>query len=241
MKIKNVILVAVINLLSLPIISQNTMHVKKVIKQDVKSLSYLVQYPASYEHSAKKKWPVMLFLHGSGERGFDLDSVRKWGPPKIADKQDLPFIIVSPQCPPERRWGEYNLELKQVLEEAINNYNIDENRIYLTGLSMGGFGVFSMAMEYPDYFAALAPVCGGGDPTRVKTIKSIPIWIFHGNEDQVVPPARSKEMVDALNEIGGNVKFTLFEGVNHFSWIPAYNDSGLFEWFLKQKKDTNEK
>ena len=123
------------------------------------------------------------------------------------------------------------------MDDRIENLNVDTSRVYITGLSMGGFGTFSMAQMYPDYFAAMAPVCGGGTPLLSRFSKGVPAWVFHGEADPVVPLSSSVEMVEAMKTMGNPVKFTVYEGVGHDSWIPAYNESGLFEWLLEHKKE----
>jgi|SRR3989339_223286 len=199
-------------------------------------LQYLVYLPQNYQPQGNEKYPMILFLHGSGERGDSIELVKAWGPPKIAEEKGLPFIVVSPQCPNGIWWNALLLPLRELLDQTIQDYNVDTSRIYLTGMSMGGFGTFALAQAYPDYFAAIAPVCGGGTPGMVKFIKNVPTWVFHGQDDDVVLPKNSILMVDALKEAGAEVKFTLYPGVNHGSWIPAYNDSGIFDWFLEHRK-----
>ncbi|MBI9066789.1 MAG: dienelactone hydrolase family protein [Salinivirgaceae bacterium] len=210
--------------------------VSKTISSEFK-LDYLLYLPENYNESDTTGFPLILFLHGSGERGNDIQKVKQWGPPKIAEKKGLPFIVISPQCPEGEWWTSQLFQLKTLLDRTIGSLNIDTTRIYLTGLSMGGFGTFAMAQIYPDYFAAIAPICGGGTPSLLKFSKNIPAWVFHGEIDPVVPLSSSQMMVDAMNANGAEVKFTIYKGVDHFSWIPAYNESELFEWFLSHKKE----
>jgi predicted peptidase len=199
-------------------------------------LQSLVYLPQDYQPQGHEKYPMILFLHGSGERGDNIELVKTWGPPKIAEEKGLPFIVISPQCPNGVWWNALLLPLRELLDQTIQNYNVDTSRIYLTGMSMGGFGTFALAQAYPEYFAAIAPVCGGGTPGMVKFIKNIPTWVFHGQDDDIVLPINSILMVDALKDAGAEVKFTLYPNVNHGSWIPAYNDSGVFDWFLEHHK-----
>lgn len=203
-------------------------------------ISFLVSTPKDYKKSGDP-WPLLLFLHGAGERGDDLDLVKKWGPPKIIENGgSLPFIVVSPQCPKGQFWNSFLL--KGLLDDIIKKYNVDKTRIYLTGLSMGGFGTFDLASSYPDYFAAIAPVCGGGNPAMAFRIKDIPIWIFHGKKDQSVPFERSVEMNEALKKSGANPEFTVLEeGGHRDAWIYAYNEAGLWDWFLKHQNTTDKK
>jgi len=200
------------------------------------SLNYLAYLPVDYDTNRKEGFPLILFLHGSGERGDSVEKVNAWGPPRIAMEKGLPFIVISPQCPLNESWISMLLPLRTLLDQVIKDYHLDTNRVYLTGLSMGGFGTFAFSQAYPKYFAAIAPVCGGGTPGLIKYSKKLPTLVFHGDADNVVSPVNSQLMVDALKEAGAEVKFTLYPGVDHFSWIPAYNESGLFEWFLEHKK-----
>ncbi|MCX7009947.1 MAG: prolyl oligopeptidase family serine peptidase [Kiritimatiellaeota bacterium] len=201
-------------------------------------LKYLLYLPEDYAQS-KKKWPLILFLHGAGERGDDVQVVAKHGPPKlVAAGKQLPFIIVSPQCP-QRDWWSNDLQiaaLDGLLKEIVSNYRVDTDRLYLTGLSMGGFGSWKLATEYPTRFAAVAPICGKGDPTKAKLIKDLPIWVFHGAKDPVVPIANSKDMVDALKQCGSDVKFTIYPDAQHDSWTETYNNPELYTWFLQHKR-----
>ena len=177
----------------------------------------------------------MIFLHGSGERGENLDLVKKNGPPSfVENRPDFPFILVSPQCP-DGTWWEIE-DLQAMLEKLLDKYRIDRNRIYLTGLSMGGFGTWSWACKYPDQFAAIAPVCGGGDAIFADELKNVPVWAFHGEVDPVVPVKRSVEMVETVNTNGGSAKMTVYPGVGHDSWINAYNDEELYKWLISNKK-----
>ena len=200
-------------------------------------LNYLLYLPSGYEKASDKKWPLMMFLHGSGERGNkQLELVKKWGPPKLVEEgKQFPFILVSPQCPSGTRWDTGHLN--QLLEKLVADHNVDEERIYLTGLSMGGYGAWEMAARYPNKFAAVAPICGGGDPRMASNLLETPIWAFHGDADRVVPVANTTKIVDAIKEKGGeNVKLTVYEGVGHNSWSPAYANEELFKWLLSQRR-----
>jgi len=197
---------------------------------------YYLHLPASYGSDRQKKWPLILFLHGSGERGYDINEVKANGlPHNLDDQPDFPFIVVAPQCPPDEWWSAF--ELNDLLDRVEAKYRVDTDRVYLTGLSMGGFGSWDLAIESPERFAAVAPVCGGGDPADVARIKDIPVWVFHGAKDQTVPIRRSQEMVDALKKAGGNVKFTIFPDAGHDSWTQAYAMPELYDWLLKQHRD----
>ena len=197
-------------------------------------LKYLLFLPKGYGEDPDQKWPLIVFLHGMGERGDDLEKVKIHGIPKIVEKQaDFPFIAVSPQCPDTSRWTDEIDTLNALLDDVAEKYASDENRLYLTGLSMGGFGTWAWAIASPDRFAAIAPICGGGDPGKVCAIKNVPTWVFHGAKDQVVPIARSEDMVKALKDCGGNVEFTVYPEAGHDSWTETYNNPKLYEWFLK--------
>ncbi len=197
------------------------------------TLDYLLFLPQGYGQS-DKKWPLMLFLHGSGESGHDLAKVKVHGPPKVVEtKPDFPFILVSPQSP-GRGW---NPEiLNALLDDIIHTYRVDPDRVYLTGLSMGGFGTWELAAAHPEKFAAIAPICGGGNPQNAKKLAHLPIWVFHGAKDPTVPIARSQEMVDALKAVGANVKFTVYPEALHDSWTATYNNPEFYQWLLEQKR-----
>ena len=200
-------------------------------------LRYLLFLPEDYQKQPGKKWPLILFLHGIGERGDDLDLVKLHGIAKIVEEQpDFPFIAVSPQCPQDTMWREHPRTLKAILDQVMSDYAVDEQRIYLTGLSMGGFGTWGLAMAYPDLFAAIAPICGGGISELVAAIRDVPVWAFHGAEDPAVPLEASQRMVDALQAAGGNVRFTVYPGVGHDSWTQTYENPELYEWFLQHSR-----
>ena len=196
--------------------------------------NYLVFLPKDYDQS-RKKFPLILFLHGSGERGTDLNKVKKHGLAKIVEQQpDFPCIVVSPQCPDGTWWPTEMLAV--LLDEIEKNYRIDKKRIYVTGLSMGGFGTWQLAIENPDRFAAIAPVCGGGNPHLVHKIKHVPVWVFHGAKDDVIPIERSREMVSALRKAGSRPKFTVYPKAKHDSWTPTYENKQLYKWLLKHSR-----
>lgn len=200
-------------------------------------LNYLLSLPAGYR-AGRRQWPLVLFLHGAGERGDDLALVKKHGPPHLIDEgQALPFIVVSPQCPAETWWSSHLDALDLLLKEMAASYSVDTSRVYLTGLSMGGYGTWHLASQYPRRFAALAPICGGGPwmagfPDKVCVLRDVPVWVFHGAQDRVVPPAESKRLVKALQSCGGNVRFTLYPDAAHDSWTQTYANPELFEWLL---------
>src|SRR6185436_9807540 len=160
-------------------------------------MGYLLYLPKDYEKQAA--WPLVLFLHGAGERGDDLELVKVHGPPKlIAQGKDFPFIVVSPQCPKDKWWEP--IELLALLDEVGGKYKVDANRVYVTGLSMGGFGSWRLAFQAPNRLAAIAPICGGGESYWTKNFTNLPVWAFHGAKDAGVPVERSQAMVDALKK-----------------------------------------
>lgn len=201
----------------------------------VNEIKYLLYLPQDYTKNEQQKFPLVLFLHGSGERGDDVSKVAVNGLPKmVAEGKQFPFIIVSPQVPNNERWE--SADLFRLLNELKRKYRIDEDRLYLTGLSMGGYGCWDMAFKYPQIFAAIVPICGGGDPSKVWTIRHTPVWVFHGGKDNIVPLKSSQDMVDALKPINPNVKFTIFPEDGHDSWTSAYHLDSLYTWLMGIKK-----
>ncbi len=196
-------------------------------------MKYLLYLPKDYD--AQLSSPLLLFLHGAGERGDNLDAVKIHGPPKLIEVgQALPFIVVSPQCPKDKSWEPF--ELSALLDEIVEKYKVDQDRIYVTGLSMGGFGTWSLAAASPYRLAAIVPICGGGDPQSARRIAHLPVWVFHGAKDSTVPLERSEKMVEALKKSGGNVRFTVYPNAGHDSWTEAYANPQLYEWLLQQKR-----
>lgn len=205
------------------------------------SVPYLQYLPKGYDASNQtKKYPLILFLHGRGESRGPLSIVKKWGPPRLVAEKDLPYIVISPQCPEESWWhhDEQQELLIKLLAHVRKQFPVDEKRIYLTGLSMGGFGSWELASRLPKTFAAVAPICGGGDSKKAEKLTEIPIWNWHGDADTVVPLAKSTEMVDAVKRAGGKkIKFTILKGVDHVSWPLAYNDPEFWKWIEAHKRD----
>jgi predicted peptidase len=199
-----------------------------------RTIRYLLDLPRDYRKS-NRRWPLILSLHGAGERGEDLDKVRKRGLlVHVAKHDDFPFVVVSPQCSAKDGWNPE--QLGELLDDVQSRYRIDEDRVYVTGYSMGGFGTWALAVEYPDRFAAIAPICGGGAPSQAEKIKHVPAWVFHGGKDKVVPATASKEMVKALREAGGDPKLTIWPRKRHGIWNRVYSKSSLYEWLLSHRR-----
>jgi predicted peptidase len=205
-------------------------------------IPYLLYQPENYSATGDKV-PMILFLHGRGESDGPLNIVAKWGPPRrLAAGEQMKYLVVSPQCPKESFWSKDDQQkrLLELLAHIKKSYNIDEDRIYLTGLSMGGFGTWRLASDYPEMFAAAAPICGKGDPGAAANLVKLPIWAWHGTDDTAVPFSASVEMVDAIKAAGGTkVWFTSLEHIGHFSWQAAYQSGDLYAWFDKQKASQN--
>lgn len=219
----------------LPSFSQQDRQTAHNFEKEIKitlSANYLLYLPKDY-NDTEKSFPLVLFLHGAGERGDDIEKVKVHGLPKLINEgKDFPFIVVSPQCPDRMFW---NTDiLSKLLDEIEANYRVDKNRIYVTGLSMGGHGTWSLAIEQPNRFAAIAPVCGWADTSKASMIAHIPIWVFHGAKDVVVPVKSSEDMVAALKNYASNVKLTIYPEANHDSWTDTYNNEELYKWFLEQ-------
>jgi len=220
------------------LLEQEGQHAQKFEKEITKTLSckYLLFLPEGYGQQ-EKRWPLMLFLHGAGERGYDLNKVKVHGPPKIVEtRKDFPFIVLSPQCPENDWWTRKTDMLINLLDDIIAKYDVDTERVYLTGLSMGGYGSWALASEYPDRFAAVVPICGGGNRIMSIFLKDMPIWAFHGAKDSVVPVEESKDLVEAINARGGNAKLTIYPEANHDSWTETYNYKEVYDWLLEHRR-----
>lgn len=216
--------------------TKTTVMVKNGDQEEAVELRYFLFLPQGHGSAEKKeeKWPLMLFLHGAGERGDDLDLVKKHGPPKlVGEKKDFPFITISPQCPANKYWNAQ--QMAKLVDHVANTYSADPKRLYVTGLSMGGFGTWNLLADYPGKFAAAVPICGGGNPEAAEKMKGTPIWVFHGAKDTAVPIAKSEAMVDALKKVQGNVKFTIYPDAGHDSWTETYNNPEVYKWLLEQK------
>jgi predicted peptidase len=240
--------------LSLPLYAQEKPQDKSLTphsfeRQVTLHANYLLFLPKGYDASADKRWPMILFLHGAGERGTNIWQVDIHGPAKyIADHPDFPFILVSPQCPAYQTWDAD--VLLGLLDEVCAKYKVDPDRVYLTGLSLGGFGTWDLGTAYPERFAAMAPICGGGEighvllaqhgfttPQTRQALKGMPVWAFHGGKDNVVPPAESERMVKALTDLGAEeVKLTIYPEATHNSWEQTYSNPEFYQWLLAHKR-----
>jgi predicted peptidase len=221
-------------------IMQKSVSFKKDIVVHI-NLNYLLHLPQRYNKEEDKKWPLVLFLHGAGEIGDNLEILRVQALPKIIEsREEFPSIVVSPQCPTGSSWhNEFN-SLDELLDNILENYEVDSNRIYLTGLSMGGFASWDYAVIHPDLFAAVIPICGGTSyPDHLYLIKDVPVWAFHGAKDDIVPIEESQIAVDSLKNFGGDIRFTVYPNAGHDAWTETYNNSEVFEWLLKQCKHGN--
>jgi len=201
------------------------------------SLQYYLYLPEGYASSSPKSFGILLFLHGGGESGAALEEVKKNGPPKLlVEGKQFPFLVLAPQNPYAKKWWNVHA-VNQLLDSIVETYEVDPNRIYLTGLSRGGSAAWDMAVQYPEKFAALAVVCGmAPQPYAHWLDKGMPIWVFHGDQDPVIPVSESDTMVDKLRSMGFDVRYTRYQGVGHNSWEAAYTTDELYEWMHSQKR-----
>lgn len=188
-----------------------------------------------------KKYPVVLLLHGAGEKGDDNEAQLKHGAKAFTEPANFakhPCFLIVPQCPKDGWWGGAPLDKAKALIDAVTRkLPVDKKRVYVTGLSMGGFGTWELISKDPKYFAAAVPICGGGDPSRVVAAKGLPIWTFHGGADPTVPVQKTRELVEALKKAGSKtVRFTEYPGVAHNSWTRTYDDPKLMDWLFEQKR-----
>ena len=226
---------------------------KHVLEDDGRRLPYRLLRPLKVEPG--KKYPLVVFLHGAGERGTDNEKQLIHGVPQFAtleNRKKYPCFLIAPQCPEEKKWvevdwsadshtqpkepGEVGKLTLTLIEEEIKELPVDPTRVYITGLSMGGYGTWDLVARRPDLFAAAAAICGGADETTAPKIKDIPIWAFHGAKDTAVKPDRSRHMIAALKKAGGKPKYTEYADVGHNSWDNAYRDPQFFQWLFAQRK-----
>jgi len=196
--------------------------------------SYLLYLPEEYGKTKSQKYPLVLFLHGAGETGSDINMIKMHGVPKEVEKgRKFPFIAVSPQTP---QYGWDPIMLTGLLDEIEAKYRVDKDREYVTGLSMGGFGTFALAALTPDRFAAVAPICGGANANLADKLKTVPIWSFHGGKDPVVPLSAEKPLMDRLIGMGAEAKLTVIPEGQHDVWTDVYASNEVFDWLLKHKR-----
>ena len=233
---------------------QNLVYTNK----DGKKMAYSLYLPEDY--NPEKAYPIVMFLHGSGERGFDNQMHLKankgaltWIESETQKKH--PAIVLAPQCPVEEAWTQYYDDAKfelatpgemayDILQEVINEYSVNRNKVYVTGLSLGGFGTWALNIAHPDEFAATVPVCGGGDPEKAYLISENPVWAFHAADDSVVDVQYARDIITDLLQMGSNVKYTEYDrGVlssilpmAHFAWVPAYENDEMIDWLFTQTK-----
>jgi predicted peptidase len=228
---------------------------REYVGKSGKPLKYRLIKPVDYKFG--KKYPLVLFLHGAGERGDDnaatlRHAAKDFSKPQTRSK--YPAYVVIPQCPTGKKWSEVDWSkdsselpeepsdamqsIKELIDDMVENAGVDPNRIYITGLSMGGYGTWDAIARYPGFFAAAAPICGGGDPKTVDKFKSLPIWCFHGAKDPVVKVIRSREMIEALQKVGSNAKYTEYPEAQHDSWTQTYSNPELFDWMFAQRRES---
>jgi predicted peptidase len=220
-----------------------------IVKQDpsqdvLEEINYLLYLPKSY--SKNTQWPLVVFLHGAGQRGYDLNLIRQEGLPKEFEQEPTTelrqmirnrFILISPQCPENSGWGPGSVI--DLVEHICRKYAVDRTRIYLTGFSMGGRGTWSTACHAPELFAAIVPLAGSGDPSQAECLKDMPIWAFHGDKDNTVKVSNQEEMVEAVKKYNENVKFTVYPSKGHDICDITYQDPKLYEWLLAQRRDSS--
>ena len=202
-------------------------------------LKYLIYLPKDY---LTKKYPLVLFLHGAGERGTNLKDIEIHGLPKLVrNGKKFPFIIIAPQCPLNLWWSDplpVDL-LSKLVNDIVMKYGIHKNNVFCTGLSMGGYGTLALSIKNPKLFSAIIPICGGMDIKNffdILNLKDLPIWLFHGDKDEVIPLENSQSIYKVLKPVNKNIKLTVYKGVDHNSWDRAYDDNELYKWMLSHKE-----
>ncbi len=210
----------------------------QTICRDV-TLRHLVYLPQGYDDDLARPWPLILFLHGSGERGNEVDRVKVNGLPReLANGREVPAVVLSPQCPADARWDDDLMvaALAALLDDALVRYRVDPRRVTLTGLSMGGAGTWALAAAHPERFAAIAPVCGAADPGIATRLRRVPIWAFHGAKDDIVPVGATQAMAEALARVHGDMRTTIYPDAGHDSWSATYANPEFYTWLLQHEK-----
>jgi predicted peptidase len=226
---------------------------KLIYKKEGQSLPYRLLKPVNPQ--ALEKFPLIIFLHGSGERGTDNEAQLKHIKNLVLDTRNrgkYPCYVLAPQCPKDEMWAKHNKDgtmksaptdptqlLLDLIDQISKEFPIDESRIYITGVSMGGYGTWDLLARFPKKFAAAVPVCGGGDKTTAHKLKDIPIWAFHGALDPTVMPRQSREMIQAIQKAGGKPGYTEYPDIKHDSWVQAYQEPHLLPWLFKQNNAPN--
>jgi len=210
--------------------------VSKAMKVDGEERRYAIYVPENYD--PHRKWPVIVFLHGASRRGDDgVDQTRQGlGPAIMQHPERFPCIVVMPQCPRGKKWPEVSHHIETALAHTTNEFNVDSDRVYLTGLSMGGFGTFYYGSDYAHRYAAMVAIAGGARERVVDPLSTTPVWIFHNQGDTIVPVSRSRAMAQALERVGAPVQYTEYPVRGHDAWTRTYNDPEVIQWLLSQRR-----
>lgn len=226
---------------------------KEEFKRDENSLLYRFSSPENYNSESLERYPLLIFLHGAGERGNDNEIQLSYVDKIFGSEEfryEFPCFVIVPQCPEDKRWvevdwglpshtqpEEMSISLKLTMAlvyETMMNYRIDTQRIYVVGLSMGGYGTWDLITRFPYLFAGAIPICGGGDEKVADKIVDVPVWAFHGAKDKAVPVDRSRNMINTIKENGGNPKYTEYPDKGHLVWTSAFETEGIWEWLFSQ-------
>ncbi len=208
---------------------------RSVLAPQARGYPYLLFVPARSAVTRNAKPPLLIFLHGSGERGADIDKVKVHGPPRLVEtRSDFPFVTLSPLLEADGDWEVQKLDA--MLRQVRHKVRFDPTRVYLTGLSRGAHGTWRWGTAEPGLFAAIAPVSGRGDPSQACSLRDLPVWAFHGDSDTVVDPVGSTAMVNAVNACGGHALITLYPMTGHDAWTRTYDNPELFSWFLSHQR-----
>lgn len=214
---------------------QHARLLQRRVTHDVR-LPYLLFLPREFAATGSQRYPLLIFLHGSGEAGTDLAKVKIHGPPKLVEQRpDFPFIVASPQIP-DAATGFDPVQLDALLDELLERLPVDPDRVYLTGLSLGGEWTYAWAALRPERFAAIAPVAGNWTPEVACRLANVPVWAFHGANDDVVPLAGDRAMVDEINACGGHARLTVYPDTGHDSWTETYANDELYTWLLSHRR-----
>lgn len=216
-------------------------HQFKKLKTINLELSYLIYFPKDYEDTRGEKYPLLLFLHGMGESGEYLDDLYRTGLPKmLKEGKEIPMITIMPQCPTGSFWTEEFHALKALVDHITSTLPIDKTRVYISGLSMGGYGTYEMLIRYPKTFAAGIPICGGLGSLYAKinlqNLLHTPLWIFHGEKDPLVSVDESKEIIKVLNAMNHTkATLTIYPELHHDSWTKTYENNEIYRFLLRNK------